>query len=124
MTPLSHPARYSSRSVMGARPWCLVAPGTGGMVPQTKQAGAHDPANQKTTDPMKTQNREPLDRLADNLINGNISDARKQARRHSEFRLSMFFRQCCCWPLEKSMLAAHFLKTGEGWQAYCDSPSN
>lgn len=58
--------------------------------------------------------------LAENLINGNLKDARKQAQRHTEFRMSMYFRQILGWSFEKSVAAAHFLKTGQGWQLYCD----
>lgn len=62
-----------------------------------------------------------LARLFDNLENGNLTDARKQARRHSSFRLSMFARQILSWSFDRATKAARYLK-GEGtFQAYCDA---
>ncbi len=62
-----------------------------------------------------------LARLFENLENGNIADAKKQARRHSSFRLSMFARQILSWSFERSQLAAGFLKGEASWQDYCDA---
>tara|TARA_R110000868_G_scaffold285403_1_gene545882 strand:+ start:53 stop:253 length:201 start_codon:yes stop_codon:yes gene_type:complete len=62
-----------------------------------------------------------IEKLAENFINGNLSDAKRAAKRHTEFRISMYFRQVLCWSFEKSVLTARYLKTGEGWQAACDA---
>lgn len=56
-----------------------------------------------------------------NLINGNISDARKQAKRKSAMAIMLAMRDDYGFSQTKSERAAHFLKTGEGWQAYCDA---
>jgi hypothetical protein len=64
-----------------------------------------------------------LQLLADNLINGNLSTAKKQARRHSAHTLRRFFADECQWSGEKSALAAIYLKdpSNESFQAYCDA---
>ena len=59
--------------------------------------------------------------LADNFINGNLTVARQAAKHHTIFRIGMYFRQVLCWSFEKSVLTAHYLKTGKGWQAACDA---
>jgi len=59
--------------------------------------------------------------MIENLINGNLTDARQQAKR---FRLSQIVNHLhfmCGWSVERSNKAAIYLKTGNGWQAYCDA---
>jgi hypothetical protein len=62
-----------------------------------------------------------LARLFDNLENGNLTDAKKQARRYSSFRLSMFARQILFWEFPRAVAAAAFLKGEASFQAYCDA---
>lgn len=73
---------------------------------------------------MKTyaQTQSPaLASLFNNLENGNIDDAKRQARRHSAFRLSMFARQILFWSHERATLAANYLKGKASFQQYCDA---
>ena len=61
-----------------------------------------------------------MQRLADNLINGNLADARHQAKRYSFTTIWEWLVNDLGWTVEKSILAARYLKTGENFQAYCD----
>lgn len=73
---------------------------------------------------MKTyaQTQSPaLARLFENLENGNIADAKKAAKRHTQLRLSMFARQILSWSFDRSVKAAAFLKGEADFQAYCDA---
>lgn len=60
-------------------------------------------------------------RLFANLVNGNIAAAKRQARWHRQFHLSMFARQILGWSLDRSIKAAAFLKGDCDWQTYCDA---
>ena len=74
---------------------------------------------------MKTyaQTQSPaLARLFANLENGNLTDAKRQARRHATFRLAMFARQILSWPFKRSVTAAAYLKGETSFQHYCDTP--
>ncbi len=62
-----------------------------------------------------------LAKLFDDLENGNLSDAKKRAKRYSRFRLSMFARQICGWSFERSCRAAEYLKGENSFQAFCDA---
>lgn len=62
-----------------------------------------------------------LARLFENLENGNIADAKKAAKRHTSFRLSMFARQILSWSFDRSQKAAGYLKGEVTWQDYCDA---
>lgn len=73
---------------------------------------------------MKTntqQSTAALDRLFANLENGNITEAKAQAKRHTSFRLSMFARQILGWSFDRATLAAGFLKGEATFQEYCDA---
>lgn len=59
--------------------------------------------------------------MIENLINGNLTDARKQARNKSESAIRKFLVVDSGWSESKAAFAAHYLKTGRGWQAYCDA---
>ncbi len=62
-----------------------------------------------------------MNQMIANLINGNLTDARKQAEKFSQDRIY----RCCMeeweWSESKSHAAAVYLKTGEGWQRFCDA---
>lgn len=62
-----------------------------------------------------------MENMVSNLINGNLADARKQARRHRQSTIKDWLEYHAGWSTEKAFRAARFLKTGEGWQAYCDA---
>ena len=62
-----------------------------------------------------------LARLFDNLENGNVTEAKRAARQHSTFRLSMFARQILSWSFDRSVKAAAFLKGECDFQTYCDA---
>ena len=59
--------------------------------------------------------------MLNNLINGNISDAKAQAKRFSLERISNFFVTDCGWDRDTSWPIAGFLKTGQNWQEACDA---
>lgn len=61
-----------------------------------------------------------MNSLLNNFINGNLSAARKQSRRfsHRSIREAL---QNIGYSLNKAMLTADYLKTGEGFQAACDA---
>lgn len=61
-----------------------------------------------------------MKQLIENYINGNLSEARKRARRYSvgKIRLALIEHG---YSFKKATLTAEFLKTGEGWQAACDA---
>lgn len=62
-----------------------------------------------------------LARLFANLENGNLTDAKRQARGRSTFRLSMFARQILGWSFERATLAAAYLKGEATFQEYCNA---
>lgn len=62
-----------------------------------------------------------LARLFENLGNGNLADAKRAAKRHTAFRLSMFARQVLFWSHERATRAAQFLKGTGTFQHYCDA---
>ena len=59
--------------------------------------------------------------MIENLINGNISTARKQAKRFRLPDIEAALREEYGWSETKALRAAVFLKTGEQFQAYCDA---
>jgi hypothetical protein len=67
-------------------------------------------------------NSPALARLFENLENGNLTEAKKQAKRHTSFQLSMFARQILFWSFERSTAAAAYLKGEADFQTYCDTP--
>ena len=60
-----------------------------------------------------------METMIDNLINGNLKDAKEQAKAFPQNKILLYLRDLG-WGVTKSVLAAHYLKTGEGWQRYCD----
>lgn len=56
-----------------------------------------------------------------NLINGNLTDAKRQAKRHSPGAITDYLREEFGWTRTRAVLAADYLKTGQGFQAYCDA---
>lgn len=62
-----------------------------------------------------------MESMINNLINGNIKEARSQARSKSGLAIMRVLRDDYGWTQDKAEKAALFLKTGEGFQAYCDA---
>ena len=59
--------------------------------------------------------------MIDNYINGNLSDARKQAKRITLADIRATLIEGCGYSFKKATLTAEYLKTGEGYQAACDA---
>jgi hypothetical protein len=62
-----------------------------------------------------------MNNMIENLLNGNLSTARKLARRFSQTKIRTFLTDERGWDFKRATLCAEYLKTGEGFQAYCDS---
>ena len=60
--------------------------------------------------------------LIDNLINGNLRDARRQAKRFSLRKIADAIQEECGYSFHRSVMAAYFLKNQCTWQEYCDTP--
>jgi len=61
-----------------------------------------------------------MNAILENLINGNLSDARNGAEWYSWTSLKNFLLTEHGYSLAKSCVLAHYLKTGEGFQETCD----
>jgi len=61
-----------------------------------------------------------MENMIENLINGNCTTARKLARRFSQTKIVDYLTEMG-WSNERALRCALFLKTGEGFQAYCDA---
>lgn len=59
--------------------------------------------------------------MIENYINGNITAARKQAKRFLEIDITLALFTRYGYSRRKATLTAHHMKTGEGWQAACDA---
>ena len=66
-----------------------------------------------------------LDVLYTNLNNGNLKTARRQAQRFSIRQIRGYLMDeesaCKTHTFRQATLCAEYLKTGEGWQEYCDA---
>lgn len=58
--------------------------------------------------------------MIDNLVNGNLTDAKRQAKKFGKLAIAKHLREIG-WSADKSGKAARYLKTGEGFQDYCDA---
>jgi hypothetical protein len=59
--------------------------------------------------------------LIENYINGNLTTARKQAKRYSQSAIRLALQDEYGYSPLKAALTAAWLKTGEGRQAACDA---
>lgn len=59
--------------------------------------------------------------LINNLLNGNLSEAKRQAKRFSNWRLREALKEEAGYSDEKATLCADWLKGRDCWQAYCDA---
>lgn len=57
--------------------------------------------------------------MIENLINGNLNDAKEQAGDFNSTAIAHALRDEYGWTPRRSELAAHYLKTGKGYLAYC-----
>jgi hypothetical protein len=62
-----------------------------------------------------------MKQMIENLINGNLTDARKRSKQFSMGRIAKYCIVHLEWSESRAWCAAHFLKTGLGWQDYCDA---
>ncbi len=72
---------------------------------------------------MSHENETTIERIANDLTNGNLTDAKKAARRVSIHSLRMGFVAQAGWSDAKATAAAHYLKgpSQESFQAFCDA---
>jgi hypothetical protein len=61
-----------------------------------------------------------MNSMIQNLINGNLTDARHRAKRFSLRAIVHHLHIECGWSVKRSNYAAVYLKTGTGFQLYCD----
>ncbi len=62
-----------------------------------------------------------MNALIENYINGNLSTARRQAKRHSFNRIWKALHLDFGFSTKKATLVAYWLKTGFAWQESCDA---
>lgn len=62
-----------------------------------------------------------MNSMIENLINGNLTDAKRQAKRFSELSISVHLTDIMGWSDERALAAAHYLKTGNDFQKYADA---
>lgn len=58
--------------------------------------------------------------IFDNLTNGNLTDAKAKAKRHSGRALDRFARETLGWGSVAAAAAADYLKGRITWQEHCD----
>lgn len=59
--------------------------------------------------------------MINNYINGNLTEARQQAKRHSAGMIVVFLCHDYGYTTGKALAVARWLKTGKGWQEACDA---
>jgi len=59
--------------------------------------------------------------MIDNYINGNLTDAKRQARHRNPQLIKAAFVTLAGYSERRAALTAHYLKTGNGFQAACDA---
>lgn len=62
-----------------------------------------------------------MNRMLENYINGNLTDARNQAKRFGRSRIVLALMDQLGYSRNKATVTAYWLKTGKGWQAACDA---
>jgi len=62
-----------------------------------------------------------LSALVDNWINGNRTEAKKQAARFSALTLAEYLTQYRDWPTREAWTVAEYLKGADNYQAACDA---
>jgi len=59
--------------------------------------------------------------LLENLVNGNLTDAKKQATRYDLFAIAKYAAEHLGCSRNKAIMAAAYLKGRATFQAYCDA---
>lgn len=62
-----------------------------------------------------------MNKALENLINGNLTDAKRLAKRLELFKLAQFARDNYGWERNHAIMAAAYLKGRATFQAYCDA---
>ena len=62
-----------------------------------------------------------IEQAAESLINGQLTQARDLAKKPSAAAICNYLHDELGWSLELSVAATRYLKTGQGFQTYCDS---
>lgn len=62
-----------------------------------------------------------MNELIDNLINGNLKDAKRQAKGFPHWVIQNYLMSYCSHSWEKATLTADWLKGRDCWQAACDA---
>ena len=62
-----------------------------------------------------------IEQLVNDLVNGNLSDAQKSSKGFSYKVLHNAMREYLGYNYKISVLAVQYLKTGQGFQEYCNS---
>lgn len=62
-----------------------------------------------------------LENMIVNYINGNIKDARKAAKRHSQFAIHKCLVNNFGYTEKQATLTTLHIKLGENWQEACDA---
>ena len=62
-----------------------------------------------------------LNQTISDLINGNLSDAKKRAKRHSSKSIRQAYQDETGCSLQTAVAAADYLKGEIGFQEYCDA---
>jgi hypothetical protein len=61
-----------------------------------------------------------MQKMIDNLINGNLTDAKKQAKRFSQAKIQTDLFSMG-WSLKHACAAACYLKNQITWEKYCEA---
>lgn len=59
--------------------------------------------------------------MIENYINGNLTVARKQAKKFTMFAIYKAMMANYGYSRNKATVTAYWLKTGKGWQESCDA---
>lgn len=62
-----------------------------------------------------------MKKVFDNLINGNLEDAKRGAKRYGTASLTMHCTEELGFTWEQAFHAVNYLKNGGSFQAYCDA---
>ena len=62
-----------------------------------------------------------MESMIQNLLNGNLKDAKRQAKKFAVGVITDYLHHDLGWTTTKSVAAADYLKTGKGFQEYCDA---
>lgn len=65
-----------------------------------------------------------LEQIFENLVNGNLSDAKRGAANYSGQELAEFAEQQLGWSTEKSLAAALYMLGETSFQSFCDMKDN